>query len=419
MHRLSFLDPGHFHGALLLRETNPRVHPTIYVYAEVGPDLDAFLALVRGFNGRAESPTSWDIQIRAGDRPLDRLIAERAGDCVVYAGRNDRKLPALARLHEAGFAVALDKPWIVDGGGLDIIEAATAGPPAAMDIMTSHYDGLVRLRRLIVETPSVFGTIAGSPALEFESVHHLLKTVAGQPLRRPAWYYDTRLQGSGLVDIPSHMVDQAQALIAPDRAWDYGRDFVLDEARLWTTRVPLSLFRESTGEDGFPESLRDSVEGGVLALACNGEISYRLLGHEVRQRAIWEPREPEGGGDTMQITVRGSGAAVIMRQGPETGGKRELVLRPTDQDDLAERVRDALPGWRESFPELDVEPSDGGLKLLVPQNLMPPHEAHFALWLDYFLDAIETGPPPAVGAGNRARYTLLAKAHEMATTKIQ
>lgn len=415
MHRLAFLDPGHFHAALTLRSANPRIHPTVHVYAPLGPDLEAFLALVRGFNDRAEAPTNWDLQVHAGEDSLDRLIAERSGDCVVLACRNDRKIVALDRLHQAGFPVLADKPWVTGPAALDALTRITAAPPVAKDMITAPYDGLIRLRTLIAGTPSVFGTLTGSPAIAFDSVHHLVKQVSGKTLKRPPWYYDVRLQGDGIVDIHSHMVDQAQILIAPERIWDFDRDMVIDGARRWTTPVPLALYQDSTGEDAFPDALRDVIRDGVLALACNGEITYRLLGHAVHQRATWEPREPAGGGDTMQVTVRGSGATVIMRQGPESGGKPELHLQPSAQDAFDTRIRDALPAWRESFPGLEIESSALGFQLLPPARLLPGHEAHFAMLLDRFLDLVEGGPPPALAPANRARYTLLAKAQEMAS----
>jgi hypothetical protein len=40
-----------------------------------------------------------------------------------------------------------------------------------------------------------------------ESVHYLLKTVAGVPLRRPAWFFDINEQGEGLTDVGTHLVD--------------------------------------------------------------------------------------------------------------------------------------------------------------------------------------------------------------------
>src|SRR5688500_16722141 len=71
MHTLAFLDPGHFHAALTLRERNPRVSDTIIVYAPEGPELREFLALVDAFNRRAERPTAWQPDVRIGDRPLE------------------------------------------------------------------------------------------------------------------------------------------------------------------------------------------------------------------------------------------------------------------------------------------------------------------------------------------------------------
>jgi len=46
VHALAFLEPGHFHATLTLREANPRVSPEISVYAAAGPELDDFLALI-------------------------------------------------------------------------------------------------------------------------------------------------------------------------------------------------------------------------------------------------------------------------------------------------------------------------------------------------------------------------------------
>jgi len=41
-HRLAFYQPGHFHAALTLRHANPRVANDIHIYAEGGPERDAF-----------------------------------------------------------------------------------------------------------------------------------------------------------------------------------------------------------------------------------------------------------------------------------------------------------------------------------------------------------------------------------------
>ena len=74
MFTLAFLDPGHFHAALTLRERHPLLSDEVRVYARPGPELDAFLALVRAFNGRAERPTAWRPVVYAGEAPLESLL---------------------------------------------------------------------------------------------------------------------------------------------------------------------------------------------------------------------------------------------------------------------------------------------------------------------------------------------------------
>ena len=132
MHHLSFLNPGHFHAALTLRAANPRVHSTIHVYAPDGPDLAAFLALVGAFDHGA-----WDLAVHAGPNTLERLIAERTGDLVVLACRNDAKLSTIDRLHQAGMPVLADKPWIVGSADLGHLDRATSGPPVKATRATS------------------------------------------------------------------------------------------------------------------------------------------------------------------------------------------------------------------------------------------------------------------------------------------
>ena len=83
MHTLAFLDPGHFHATLTLRERCAAVSPEVFVYATAGPELDDFLALVDRFNRRAERPTAWRPRVRLSADPLAQLLAERPGDLVV------------------------------------------------------------------------------------------------------------------------------------------------------------------------------------------------------------------------------------------------------------------------------------------------------------------------------------------------
>ena len=47
MHTFIILNPGHFHAALVLRQSHPFIRDDIYVYSEKGADLDRFMQMAR------------------------------------------------------------------------------------------------------------------------------------------------------------------------------------------------------------------------------------------------------------------------------------------------------------------------------------------------------------------------------------
>src|SRR5262245_53491295 len=153
MHTLTFLVPEHFHAALTLRERHPLVSDQITVYASDEAEVREFLDLVARFNARPERATSWKPDVRVGGDPLGRLIAERPGDLVIVAGRNDRKLVWIRRLHDAGLPVLADKPWMAGGASLDDLVQALAGPPLAMEMMTGRHEISRAVEQMLVAAP--------------------------------------------------------------------------------------------------------------------------------------------------------------------------------------------------------------------------------------------------------------------------
>jgi predicted dehydrogenase len=422
LHTLLFLDPGHFHAALLLRRASPRIAPDVHVYAPAGAERDAFCALIEAFNAREQDPTRWRAHVheaRDRDAALAALLAERRGDAVVLAGRNRGKLAAIARLHEAGLWVLADKPWVTADSAPAALARACRGAPLAMDIMPDRHELLARLRRRIIATPELFGELAtddpAGPAIELSSTHHLFKVVNGAPLRRPAWYYDVREQGDGLVDVQSHLTDQAQWLVAPERDFDFDTDVEFESARRWATPVPAELFRDSTGEAAFPAALAPWVRDGVLRYPCNGEIRYRLCGVPVRQLADWGAREPDGGCDLHGATVRGTRAVLAVEQGRHTGFEPRVSLAPRPGVALDAVLRDAVAGWQHEFPGLATEAQRNGFRFVAPAALHTTHESHFALELARFLDCMDAGTWPAhLQAQIETRHRILFEASALA-----
>jgi predicted dehydrogenase len=418
VHTLLFLDPGHFHAALTLRVPHPRIDDEIFVYAPpangAGAELRDFLALVDRFNRRSAEPTRWRPTVLTSGDPLASLVTERRGDVVVLAGRNGGKARTIRRLHDAGFHVLADKPWLVEVGDLEDVRQSLGAPPLAWEIMTGRHDWAARLMKRLVDLPDVFGRFSGDgPALELESVHHLEKLVDGAPLRRPTWYFDVRVQGSGAVDIPTHLVDQTQWLTeGAGRVTDEAPK--LSSARAWPTRVPAEAFERITKELAFPAELRPFVVDNALEFLCNAELSYQVSGVRARVAASWNVAAASRGGDHYRAAAHGSGADIVLEQGPETRNRRRVTIMPRGQADrVARAVRDAVASWQAELPGVGVEPSIGGaMALVLPPALATGHEAHFALVLDSFVRAIDgvSGWPAALAARTLAKYTLLAEA---------
>src|SRR5262249_61358011 len=108
------------------------------------------------------------------------------------------------RRRQSGFQVLADKPWLVEPADLEPVRASLDGWPLVAEIMTGRHDVAAGLVKRLVDTPALFGAFRDDgPAIEHESLHHLAKLVDGAPLKRPWWFFDVRVQGSGPVDIPT------------------------------------------------------------------------------------------------------------------------------------------------------------------------------------------------------------------------
>ena len=414
MHTLLFLEPGHFHAALTLRARPPGVRDELFVYATAGRELDDFLALVEAFNRRAEEPTAWRPTVRTGERPIERLIGERRGDVVILAGKNDRKMSAMRRLHESGFHALADKPWLAGGGGLDDLRHVLAGGPLAVEMMTGRHEITSTLVRKLVADREVFGNfdVGGrGPAIKISSVHHLEKRVNGQLLRRPPWYFDVRVQGDGLADIPTHMVDQVQRVMAAATLGVLPAPELIG-ARTWNTAVPRDLFTRVTGEPAFPPELADVVDGATLAYRSNAELTFRVGEVTAALDTRWELTEPPGGGDRHRSLIRGTRAEIRVEQDVGTGFRRRLSVIPAgDGSPVRATLARAVTSWQDAHPGLAVVEAGAACELRVPRALDVGHERHFPLMLGEFLSLVDSGAlPRELAAATLEKYTLLAEA---------
>lgn len=402
---LMVLDPGHFHAALPLRARHPLLVEDVHVFASDGPGLERFLALVGRFNARAEAPTAWRLHVHRSDDPLAALLAARPGEVAVLAGRNQGKLARISALVRAGIHVLADKPWVVEPTDAGHLASLAAAPAHAADLMTERHEPGAALFADLARTPGVTGGADPSrgPVLVKQTVHHLAKLVDGVPLIRPSWYFDTRIQGEGVVDVTTHMIDQALLIAgAADRPLAPG-EVVLDGVRRWDTVVPQADFAAITGLATFPAELAERLADGVLPLTANGELGFRCRGLTCQVRAEWRLRDADGAGDRHRSCFHGLHADLEL-DGSASAGSR-LLVRPHRE---ATVVRAALADWAHRHAGVTMSEADGGTAV-VPAR-WSSHDEHFALVLAGFLAGLSAAQPAWDRAALQARYALLAEA---------
>jgi predicted dehydrogenase len=413
--RLITLDPGHFHAALIQKETYPGLDSRVAVFAPLGPDILDYLARVAGFNSRKLNPTNWELELHLCADFLERLTASRPGDFVVIAGRNRLKMDRIRACVDAGLHVLADKPWIISSHAMpaleDTLSAAAARGVAAYDIMTERYEITSILQRILVNDPDIFGSLLpGSltdPAVCALSIHYIMKLVAGEPVRRPAWFFDITEQGEALADVGTHVVDLVQWTAFPDRILHYRTAVQFLKATRWPTILTLEQFRRVTGESAFPDSLAPWISGGSLHCFCNNTVDYVLNGVHVSLDIRWDWQAAEGRGDVYQAAFRGSLSTVEIRQ----QAVPELYVRPSSP-----ALHRRIAVLQSEFPGIAVEEQGGEAQIVIPSVYRNGHEAHFAQVTRQFFEYLR-GPasiPSWENSNMLLKYWIAARGTETA-----
>ncbi len=403
--KLITLAPEHFHAALVQKSMYPEVSPVVHVYAPPGEGVQFHLKRIDGYNTRTNSPTHWEERVYTGPDYLQRLIAERAGNVVVISGNNSRKTQYIADAINAGFNVFSDKPMVITPAGYELLKTAfqTAGKNKLLlyDIMPERFEITSILQRELARQPKLFGKLlpgtANEPAVVQENVHHYFKSVSGNPLLRPAWFFDVKQQGEGIVDVSTHLVDLVQWQAFPEKVLN-PKDVKVLSARRWTTTVTPEQFKRVTGLDEYPNYLipyRNTA--GALEVPANGEFTYTLRGVVAKVSVVWNVDAPPGGGDSHQSVLRGSKADIVVFQGKEQNYKPTLIVRDkTGAPDaqFEKTLRAAVAKLLVDYPGLEVRKTEAGWEILVPDKYREGHEAHFAHVTENYLKYLLHGSIP-------------------------
>jgi len=394
--KIMTLDPGHFHAGLVQKEMYPGVSPRVHVYAPLGFDLYEHLKRIANFNNRKDSPTRWEMEIHAGGDPLARMLAERPGNVVTMAGRNQGKIDRIKASVEGGLNVLVDKPWIINAADFPKLEAtfkaAESKKLIAYDIMTERSEITTILQKELIHAPEIFGQMQkgseSDPAVYIESIHHILKVVAGAPNIRPAWFFDVKQQGEGVADVGTHLVDLVQWMLFPEQVIDYKKDVNVISGKRWPTVMTLPEFSRVTNEKAFPDYLATSVKDGKLDYYCNGAMTYALRGIHAKLDVIWNYEAPAGGGDTHVAIFKGTKSSIEIRQGKEENWKPELYVVPNNASSKAEilaALKTKVAALQSKYAGVGVEERGNRLLVTIPDKFRDGHEAHFAEVMRRFL----------------------------------
>ncbi len=421
--RLIVLDPGHFHADLLQKVAYDEVDSTIHVYAPDGPEVKAYLGKVEQYNTRAESPTGWNEQVYTGPDYLEKMLADKPGNVVVLAGNNQKKTDYIKKSVDAGLNVLADKPMAIDAAGFELLKEAFASAEKnnvlLYDIMTERYEITNALQKELGKQADIFGELQKGtpqqPAISKESVHHFSKIVSGSPLVRPSWFFDTKQQGEGIVDVNTHLVDLIQWAAFPEVKLSPG-DVNLISAKRWTTDLTPSQFKLVTKQDTYPDFLTSSVKDSTLSVYANGEINYTLKGIHAQVKVLWNFQAPEGTGDTHYSVMRGSKANLIIRQGQEQKFKPMLYIEPVGSDaGYAAALEAAFKKVEALYPGITLQKDAKGWQVMIPAKYDNGHEQHFAQVARKYMEYLKDGKLPDWEVPNMiTKYYTTTKALEMA-----
>ena len=422
--KLMTLDPGHFHAALVQKNMYPQIDSVVHVYAPEGEDIQQHLNRIEQYNNREENPTHWVEKVYTAPDFFEKMLAQKPGNVVVLSGNNAKKTEYIKASVEDGLNVLADKPMVIEPSDYPLLKEALrlAEEKGVLlyDIMTERFEITTVLQRELAHRPEVFGELEKgtpeAPAISKESVHHFFKYVSGNPLVRPAWFFDVTQQGEGIVDVSTHLVDLILWECFPEQAIDT-TDVEVLSARRWATELTPSQFEKVTGLAEFPDYLRSAVKDDQLAVFANGEINFTVRGVHGRASVVWNYQAPEGAADTHYSIMRGTRANLVIHQDAAQNYQPTLYVEPvgnSEREQIGMALETALQALQQQYPNISAHLTDNGWEIVIPDALRRGHEAHFAQVTEKYLQYLVDGRLPEWERANMlTKYYITMQGYRM------
>ena len=383
--------PGHFHASLLQKNPLEGVSDTVRVYACPGSELEAYKSTIESFNTREDNPTSWVLDIYEGEDFLNHIPESDGNAFAVFAGNNKLKSDYILTCVSKGYHVISDKPMAINAEGYaklqQAYDLAQEKSLAIYDLMTERHDVQNVITRTLMSDKEIFGDVAGK--IEIEDIHHFFKQVAGKPLTRPMWYFDVRQQGEGIADVTTHFIDLIFWECFPGETITTS-DVKVTGADRFPTLITLDQYKAVTGAEDFPEYLAQDVKDGILNVYSNGTIDFEVKGIPVSILMRWDYAPEAGSGDRFHEVIPGSISSLEIVQDASTGFSRRLFLNTSEE--LASKAETLL---KAKWPEVALTKVEEGKYVVdIPAEYKHPHEEHFSMVGQDFINAVRSGTMP-------------------------
>lgn len=427
--KLVILDPGHFHAALMQKEHIAGVDETVEVFAPDGPDVYNYFSLIESYNTREKDATAWKMRNYIGADYLRQMLEHREGNLVILAGNNQRKSEYITGSINAKMDVLCDKPMVINERGYQGLKSAflvaEKNGNLIYDIMTSRCEWYNAIISLLLQSSFLGELERGTnehPAISLHSTHYFFKKVSGITLVRPSWYFDTTQQGTGIVDITTHLTDLVQWFSQP-RQLIAERDVSILEAKQWPTFLPKEGYLEITRQNEVPSYLKPMLHNDTLSVYANGSFTYRLRDTVARVAVDWKYQPVNDETDTFTATIRCTRGIIHVSQDKEHNFKSALTITPLHQDinSFAKALQDFMSSFGGDYKDALISISGKMCEVVMQDALKLTHENQFARVVRQFLEYKETGRIPEwEKAFILTKYYTLQKAlHIAQTTKDQ
>jgi hypothetical protein len=205
-------------------------------------------------------------------------------------------------------------------------------------------------------------------------------------------------------------------LLFPDKGI-HKNDIRIKSATRWPTILDLSQFQAATGQEKYPASLDDYVEGDCLTYFGNNTVDFEIHGLNIHVDTRWDFMAGPDGLDTYSAITRGEKARIELRQNEATNFESEIFVKPVSHsmDQLQMLLEAKIKDISQKYEGLGLIRQDGEFQLSIPKKLRTGHESHFGMITRQFSSHLrkESPIPSWEFANHLSRYFITVEGVKM------